>query len=294
MDPLIFSLPGSEDSAKSFARAMGAGIGNWSHRRFPDTEFYLRVGSEVQGATTILFGSLDRPDPKTLPLLFLAKALKDLGAKRVLLVAPYLAYLRQDTRFQAGEGLTSRYFAQILSLSIDGLVTVDPHLHRYASLREIYQIPTQVVQAAGPISEWIRAQVRRPLIVGPDRESEQWASEIARAVDAPCLILEKTRKGDREVEMSSPPMKSFGDRRPVIVDDIISSGETLAAAARKLTEAGFMPPAAVGIHAIFSGNASKAVRSAGVSELVTCNTIPHPTNQIDLTPWIADAVKKMV
>lgn len=294
MDLLLFSLPGSEEPGRSFGEAVGARMGEWSHRRFPDGEFYLKVDTPIAGAGVLLFGSFDRPDPKLLPMLFLAETLKDLGAKKVVLVAPYLAYLRQDARFQPGEGVTSRYFAKLLGQSLDGLVTVDPHLHRYASLGEIYEIPTRVVPAAASISEWIRAHVPTPVVVGPDRESEQWAGEVARGADAPFFVLEKTRKGDREVEISSPRGESYQDRTPVIVDDIISSAKTMAAAAARLIEAGFRPPIGVGIHPVFSGNAAETLQAAGLAELVTCNTIPHATNRIDLNPSIAEAVRKLM
>ncbi|HKX13239.1 MAG TPA: ribose-phosphate pyrophosphokinase [bacterium] len=294
MDLLLFPLPGSEEPSRSFAEAIGARTGEWSYRRFPDGEFYLRVDTPIAGAAALLFGSLDRPDSKMLPMLFLAETLKDLGAKKVVLVAPYLAYLRQDARFQPGEGVTSRYFARLLGQTIDGLVTVDPHLHRYASLGEIYDIPTRVAHAAGSISEWIRAHVPRPLVVGPDRESEQWAGEVARGADAPFFVLEKTRKGDREVEISSPQGESYKDRTPVIVDDIISSGKTLAAAAARLIEAGFARPIGIGIHPVFSGNAADVLQASGLAELVTCNTIPHATNRIDLSASISEALREML
>ena len=105
--------------------------------------------------------TLDRPDAKMLPLLFAAAAARELGASQVGLVAPYLAYMRQDRRFKPGEAVTSREFARLLSGAFDWLVTVDPHLHRYASLAEIYRIPTRVVHAAPLISQWIRTRIER-------------------------------------------------------------------------------------------------------------------------------------
>jgi len=139
-----------------------------------------------------------------LPLLFAADTARDLGARRIGLVAPYLAYMRQDIRFHAGEAVTSRTFAAILSRHLDWLVTVDPHLHRYHELSEIYRIPTQVVHAAPFLASWIKRNVARPLIIGPDLESEQWVSQVAADADAPFLVCEKIRSGDRHVTISIP------------------------------------------------------------------------------------------
>jgi ribose-phosphate pyrophosphokinase len=132
--------------------------------------------------------------------------------------------MRQDIRFHAGEAVTSRTFAAILSRHLDWLVTVDPHLHRYHALSEIYRIPTQVVHAARLLASWIKRNVARPLIIGPDLESEQWVSQVAADADAPFLVCEKIRSGDRDVTISIPNAPAFLDRQPVLVDDIASSG----------------------------------------------------------------------
>jgi ribose-phosphate pyrophosphokinase len=291
MNPLIFALHGNEKWVGSFAEAMGAKIETWTQHRFPDGEFYLRIESAVRENSTILFSSLKDPDEKIIPLIFLSSTLRDLGAKKIILVAPYLAYLRQDARFQEGEGITSRYFAKIISECFDGMLTVDPHLHRYASLNEIYSIPTKVVRAAPKISEWIRTNISRPVIIGPDLESEQWVSEVAKGAGAPSVVLEKTRKGDRDVEVHFPPLDAWQGHTPVIVDDIISSAKTMIATVDHLTKMGLASPVCIGVHAIFAGNSYKELLAAGAGEIVTCNTIAHPSNQIDLSRILDAAVK---
>ena len=110
--------------------------------------------------------------------------------------------MRQDRRFKPGEAITSRQTAELLSNAFDWLVTVDPHLHRYGSLSEIYRIPTHVVHATPLISKWIREHVANPLIIGPDSESEQWVSAVANDAGSPYSVLEKVRRGDRDVEIS--------------------------------------------------------------------------------------------
>ncbi len=224
-----------------------------------------------------------------MPLLLAASAAKDLKASRVGLVAPYLAYMRQDDRFQPGEGVTSAYYARILSAHFDWLVTVDPHLHRYASLSEIYSIPTRTLHAAPAFSEWILRHVETPLLIGPDAESEQWVAAVANGAGAPHSILQKTRRGDREVDVGIPDVESYRSRTPVLVDDIISTGRTLIAASRRLRALGFLPPVCIGVHAIFAESAYAELR-AEAGTIVTTNTIPHPTNGIDLTKELGEAL----
>ena len=133
----------------------------------------------AEGRDVVVCQSLNQPDDKLLALLFLAATLKDMGARRVGLAAPYLAYLRQDRRFQPGEALSSRVFAEVLSEAFDWLVSVDPHLHRLLGLEQVYAIPCRVQHAAPVLSAWIRQNAPRPLLVGPDVESAQWVKEVA-------------------------------------------------------------------------------------------------------------------
>jgi ribose-phosphate pyrophosphokinase len=161
---LVLALPGNEQRAQALASALEVVAGAVTVRRFPDRESYVRIDEPVEARDVILACTLDRPDDKVLPLLFLAATARELGALSVGLVAPYLAYMRQDRRFREGEGVTSTYFAALLSRAFDWLVTVDPHLHRRKSLGDIYSIPSAVVHAAGEVSRWIRTHVSRPLL----------------------------------------------------------------------------------------------------------------------------------
>jgi ribose-phosphate pyrophosphokinase len=292
MKPLILPLPGNAGLADLLAARIGAESGKTTMRRFPDGESYLRIETPVDGRDVALLCTLDRPDAKTVPLLFLAGAAKDLGAARVGLVSPYLAYMRQDRRFQPGEAIASVYFARLLSGFIDWLVTVDPHLHRRRSLGEIYSIPTGVVHAAPRISDWIRAHVESPLLIGPDRESGQWVKEVADGAGAPSIVLEKIRRGDRDVETSLPDMDRWRGLTPVLVDDIISTGRTMIETIGRLRQTGLARPVCIGIHAVFADRAYDDLQKAGAARVVTCNTITHVTNAIDLGGPLAEGVRE--
>lgn len=288
--PLFIAMPGNDAAARALARTLGAAIGQLELRAFPDGESYLRFGGDLSGCTLAIVCTLDHPNDKMLPLLFAAATARELGAAKVGLVAPYLAYMRQDRRFKPGEAVTSRAVAELLSNAFDWLVTVDPHLHRYSSLNEIYRIPTRVVHAASPISEWLKANIANALIIGPDSESEQWVSTVAKDAGAPYTVLEKIRQGDRDVEISIQNLGDLGGRTPVLVDDIISTGRTMLETIRLLKAREPAAPVCVAVHGLFTADAYEALIGAG-ARVVTCNTVHHASNAIDVHGAMAAAVR---
>lgn len=283
-------MPGAQACATALARHLGTRVTALESRRFPDGEIYLRVLGDVAGRHIAVVAQLRDPDPQLPGLLFLADALRDLGATGVGLVAPYLPYMRQDTRFRPGEAITSRSFARIVSAAFDWLATVDPHLHRVASLDALYAIRSAAVPSAPAIARWVQAEVAQPQIVGPDEESAQWVAEVARLAGCPFSVLRKQRRGDREVEIAWADTAALRGRTPVLVDDIVSSGQTLATAVRVLRAAGLAAPVCVGVHALFDPEAVANVLAAGAARVVSCNTLPHPSNAIDLTAALAQAI----
>jgi ribose-phosphate pyrophosphokinase len=289
----LIALPGAEDAADRLATRLGAAYGVLDHRRFPDGETYLRVAGDVAGQAVAVVAALHEPDPQIPALLFLADALRELGAARVGLVAPYLPYMRQDTRFRPGEAVTSRSFARLVSRAFDWLVTVDPHLHRHPSLRALYDIPAQSVASAPAIADWVRASVERPALIGPDAESAQWVGEVARQVGCPFAVLRKQRHGDFDIDQSAPELAGLRGRTPVLLDDIVASGHTMAGAVRLLRGEGFEAPVCIGVHALFTPGADSLLGSAGAARVVSCNTVAHPSNAIDLTPLLAQAVRAL-
>jgi ribose-phosphate pyrophosphokinase len=289
--PLLVDLHGHAGLARDLAAALGAEPGRIEQRRFPDGESYVRFDSPVAGRAVLLLAALDRPDEKFLPLVFAASTARELGAASVGLIAPYLPYMRQDARFRPGEGVTSAYFARALSAAVDWLVTVDPHLHRRKSLAEIYTVPALALHTAPLLAQWIAGAVDRPMLIGPDVESKQWVAAVARTAGAPSLVLEKTRRGDRDVAVSVPDVERWRAYTPVLVDDIVSTGRTLIETVGHLQRAGLRPPVCVAVHAVFAGNAYEDLKAAGVARVVTTDTLPHETNAIEVAPLLAEGVR---
>ncbi len=297
--PLIFNLdfffedPSVAHSsiADNLTSLLKGEDGDLDYRYFPDGESYLRIESDVEGRDCLLVCSLYQPNAKFLPLIFTAEVLKELGAERVALVAPYLSYMRQDKRFKSGECVTSRHFAQLISKSFDFLITVDPHLHRYNSLYEIYDLESLALHSAPSVAAWISREVYNPLLLGPDSESEQWVAEVAALAGAPFEVLEKVRSGDLDVQVSVPHVNNYRDHTPVLVDDIISSGRTLLQTLDHLEKAGMQPAVCIGTHGLFGANAWELLKASHTQQVVTSNSVPHPSNAIDLAPALAEGLQ---
>ena len=185
--------------------------------------------------------------------------------------------------------ISSIHFANLLSQTFDSLVTIDPHLHRRHDLSEIFSIPTRVEHAALLLAEWIKINVERPLVIGPDSESEQWVSAVAHHAGAPHIVLTKQRSGDRQVEIAVPNLDQWRGRRPVLIDDIVSSGRTMIEAAGQLQARGLPKPYCLAVHALFAEESY--VQLQGITErVVSTDTVPHPSNAVSVVELLAPAV----
>ncbi|MDX1803812.1 MAG: ribose-phosphate diphosphokinase [Alcanivorax sp.] len=290
--PLLFALA-PHPLAEELAMTLGLETGSVETRKFPDGETYQRVTCAVKDRHCLLLADLSRPDDKVLPLIFLAETLRDLGASSVGLVAPYLAYMRQDRRFHEGEAITSRVFATMLTTHLDWLVTVDPHLHRYHALSEIYGIPSVAVQASSALAGWLKGRDNL-LLVGPDLESEQWVSGIAGYSGHPYVVASKVRLGDRQVQVTLPDLGTHQGCTAMIIDDVISSGHTIEQCVAALRQQGMSRIGCLAVHGVFADDSDERLLAAGLQELVTCNTIVHRTNRVDIGPLLMDPVRQQL
>jgi ribose-phosphate pyrophosphokinase len=287
--PLLIPLPGNRAFARAVAAALPAQVGRAAFRRFPDGESLVRVVCDVRDRDVAFVASLVHPDTKLVRLTLAAGTARDLGARSVGLIAPYLAYLRQDAQFRPGEGVSARHVAALLSGTFDWLVTVDPHLHRISALTDVFAIPAQAVDSAPALAAWVRDNVASPVVVSPDEEGGPRAEAVAKAAGAPHLVLRKTRHGDHHVEIAAKGLRGLRRRTPVLVDDIVSTAGTMAESAVLLRHEGLGEPVCLAVHALFVRGATERLRAAGVGRVVSCNTVRHPTNAIDVAPLVAAA-----
>ena len=250
----------------------------------------MTVETDSRGRDVVVLCSLANPDLKTMPLYFVAATLREQGARRIILVAPYLAYMRQDERFAPGQAISAHAYAEFLSTVFDALVAVDPHLHRIHELASIFSIPTTTVSAMPAVAHWIATNVAKPILIGPDLESAQWVEPVAREISAPFIVLEKTRRGDRDVSVTPIDAAIVQGRHPVVLDDIASSGFTMTEVLKRLSSIGIHESTCVIVHAVLADGAEATLRAAGASRIVSTNTVPHSTNHIDVSDAIAEAL----
>jgi len=276
-------------AAEAFARELGVACHTVESRRFPDGESLIRVPATAR--RVFLYRSLDHPNAKLVEILLAASALRDGGAREVVLVAPYLAYMRQDMAFHAGEAISQRVIGKLIAGHFDGLVTIDPHLHRISSLGEaVPGIPALSLSAAPVLSAAIAAG-EDPLLVGPDSESRPWVEAIASPLGLEVLVGEKQRRGDREVDVSIPGIERASGRTAILVDDVISSGMTMIAAAGLLRGAGAKAIEALATHCLADDDDLARIRSAGIGRVRTTLSVDGPTASLPIAGLIADAIR---
>ncbi len=290
--PAIYFFEDSAILAQKIASILHARCLKIRERKFPDGESLVQV-SATAPPETIVVRSFDHPDAKLMPTLLAADALRRAGTRNVTLVAPYLAYMRQDKMFARGEPISQRVIGEILGRNFDRVLTIEAHLHRIRRLSEVVpsRRESESISAAPAIANWVRDSGEECLIIGPDRESRPWVEAIAKASQKEFAVGNKRRTGDRDVRVEFSELPAH--RRAIIVDDIASSGATLAATARALRVRGIRAIDAVVVHAIFAAGARSLIRRAGIRKLVSCDTIADRTNAISVAPEIAKALARV-
>ena len=277
--------------AQALAKALDVPFGEIAVHTFPDGE--SRVTVMPPAPVTILYCPLDRPNGKLVELALAVEALRRGGADRLVLVAPYLCYMRQDKVFHAGEAISQKAVGGWLGSMFDRIVTVDAHLHRVADIRDVFPgVEAQNLTAAEAIADFAREHgfTQSTLVAGPDAESIQWVSRIARALDAEAIAGEKERLGDREVRITFPAAKIAG-RAVLVADDIVSSGGTVTGAVECLKRAGAADIVVAVTHALFDAEVEARIRAAGARAIWSADSVPHPTNTIPLAELLARTLR---
>ncbi|MGA0604054.1 ribose-phosphate diphosphokinase [Caulobacter sp. KR2-114] len=262
-----------------------------SVHRFPDGES-LPVVAASAGRTVIVYRSLDRPDGKLAPLLLAADAWRRAGARRLVLVAPYMAYLRQDKVFAPGQPVSRDVIGRLLGGAFDRIVTVEPHLHRTADLAAVFGVPVGIVSAAETLARALGGADPQAVLVGPDEESAPWVASLAARMGARFILLNKIRQGDRSVAIDAAPLAQLAGRRVVLVDDICSSGATLMAGARQVAAVGPASLEAAVAHALCGQAVGAALSAAGVARLIATDSCAGPLGVAPLAGVLAEALQE--
>lgn len=291
---MLLAFADESTLANALARELQAPLAFIAEHRFPDGETKLTLPPSLPAEVIVLRG-LQQPNHRLVALLLAARTARQLGARRLSLVAPYLAYMRQDMAFAPGEAVSQRIVAGFLGELFDRVVTIDPHLHRIRSLDEVMPGARGIALGAAPLlGQWIAAQWpadEPPLLVGPDEEAEQWVRQAGAAGGLPGLVCRKTRRGDRDVAVELPDDSVHG-RAVVLIDDLASTGHTLEQAARALQARGAASVDAAVVHALFRDDALSRLHAAGIRHIWSTDAVAHPTNVVSVAPLLAQALRQ--
>lgn len=285
----VVTGPGSFDLANNIARRLGAQLAVASLRIFSDGESSIRLGRV--GKNCVIVQSTNPPtDTHLIQLLMMAKKCTDDGAQDICAVIPYLGYARQDRAFLEGEVVSISLVAKLFeTVGLKHIITVDIHsqlaMSYFASIQNVSSVPLLADYAA-------KMKLRDPIAVSPDVGGTNRAKEFARRLDIDVLVLKKSRHrvtGDVTVDESLD--MDISKRDAIVIDDIISSGGSLIKAAEVLNKKGVGKIYAMCAHALLIRDAAQKIKSAGVEDIISTNSVPGQYSKVDLSPEIALALK---
>ena len=294
MTAAVHAFPDDAAPAGRFAEALGLPLALIRPHRFPDGESRPVVTAGA-GTAAVLYRSLADPDGRILPLLLAADALRRAGATRLDLVAPYLPYMRQDRVFAPGEPLSQAVMGRLLAGAFDRIVTLEAHLHRTPDLAAVFP-GRRAVNAGGAevlADALSRLRPRPDLVAGPDTESAPWAGAVAARLGVGALVAAKVRRGDWEVSLQYTEDARVRGAHVALVDDICSSGGTLAAAAGALKAAGAARVTAAVVHGLGDARTVRNLRAAGVDRFITTDSVPGPGRRLPVAGVLARAWREL-
>ncbi|MEM0224439.1 MAG: ribose-phosphate diphosphokinase [Desulfurococcaceae archaeon] len=294
--PIVLGGSNGEHLAVELAELGSLELGDIEVRKFPDGETYVRILANVADRKVIYINSLQRNVNESLVETVLTiDALKDLGAKEIIAVIPYMSYARQDARFNPGEAVSIQTIAKVFSLlKIDYLITIDMHLHRISDPNRLFNTKFYNITGVKELAKYFKKkyEIRKEetIVVGPDEEAEQWAKIMSKEIgDLDYFTLEKTRISAEKVVIDTRGVNVKG-KRVIIVDDIISTGGTIIEAVKNLRELGAAEIMVGTVHPLLIGNAYNRLLRLKLKDLVGTNTILSPISRVSVAPAILEAL----
>lgn len=290
---LVLAGPASEELGRSIAGKLGLRLLSAEFKVFADGESKFTANEKVVGKSVFIVQSTHQPaDQHLFQLLLASHQLSEEGAK-VTAVVPYLAYARQDKEFLPGEGVTLGIIAHLMrSVGIRRLVTVDIHSAEGLAL---FSFPTYSVSAIPSLVEYVREELelKNPVVISPDFGASKRTEAFAQLYGAKFLQLSKTRDrttGDVSVKESK---LDVAGKEVVVVDDIISTGGTVRAAAEAVLKQGAKKALAVCVHGLFVGDAVQKLTKVPVGPIVCTNTVPGKFTKVDVSEALASHLRTL-
>jgi ribose-phosphate pyrophosphokinase len=257
-----------------------------TYKRFPDDEFYVRVLEPIDGEDVLIVQTA-YPDPKIVELLIMQDAVHDAGAKRIIVVLPYFGYSRQDKKFEEGEAISARAIAQHISMHTDCVITVDPHKEH---ILKFFTIPAYSCSAVSTIAQYLKEK-NIDFVLAPDKGAKDRAEEAAGLINCEYDYLEKTRIDGTTVKITPKKLDARG-RHVAIIDDIISTGGTMANSIKELKKQGAKSVSVACTHGLFVGTAKEKLLSAGCDEIISTDTIENEFSKVSAAQCISETLTK--
>ena len=266
----------------ALAQETGAEFCGVINKRFPDGERYVRVLRSVAGHdVTVVQNTF--PDESIVELLLILEALREAGATSITTVIPYMGYARQERTFQSGEAISARAVARPVGALSDRVFTVSVHTDDVLSF---FGCPTQDIDGLQEAVRYLKG-FKPGLVVAPDEGAREWCARAAKELKAPLHVMSKIRVDGRTVETDSGKVKVKG-LTVVILDDIISTGGTIASAARLLKNAGAGQVLAACTHGLFIEDAANRLRVC--DDILSSDTLEGVYTRYSIAPAIAAAL----
>ncbi|MFX1464993.1 MAG: ribose-phosphate diphosphokinase [Promethearchaeota archaeon] len=260
-------------------------------KRFPDGEAYIRIDGDIQDEHVVVVQSTFPTDPHLIELFLLLDTVKELEASKITAIVPYLAYARQDKRFRPGEAISIKTIIRLIeNIGVDELYTIN--IHEDAILSE-FNMPIVNLSAMNAIGSYLKEyDLKDPYIVAPDKGAEFLAKEVAEALHVDFGSFSKKRDYNTGEIKTDKVKLDVNTRDTVIVDDIISTGGTIANAATMLKDQGARRVFVGATHALLIKNARTRIMQAQVEEIIGTDTVLNEVSKISVAPLIANALAK--
>ncbi len=258
-----------------------------TYKRFPDDEFYVRILDDVKGEDVLLVQTT-YPDTKIVELFLMQDAVYEAGANKIIVAIPYFGYSRQDKKFEKGEPISARAIAEHVSLHADYIITVDPHKEH---LLDFFNVPAYSCSAVSEIAKHLKEK-NVDFVLAPDKGAKKRAQQAAKIIGCEYDYMEKTRINGTTIKIK-PKNLDAKNKNVAIIDDIISTGGTMAKSIRELKKQGAKKVSVACTHGLFVGGAKEKLISAGCDELISTDTIEDEFSKVKVAPCIAEKFLKI-
>ncbi len=275
----------SKTVAEDLSKSLDATLARTIIKRFPDNELYVCISDDISGEDVIIVQTT-YPDPNIVELFLLQDAVKEAGAKRITVVIPYFGYGRQDKKFKNGEPISAKAIAKLISLNADEVITVDPHKEH---ILDFFSIPASSCSAVPELAKYMKKK-NIDLVLAPDKGALNLAKQASSIINCDFDYMEKNRINDKTIEIK-PKNLDVHNKNVTIIDDIISTGGTMAKSIDELKKQGANKIFVECTHGLFAGEAIKHLYSAGCSGIISTDTIKSEYSKVKIAPSISQWIE---